>query len=269
MISDKQPLPGARFDFDTIPGHWLLARLGKKVLRPGGLELTHKMLAALDVQPTDNVVEFAPGLGETAQITLSCNPASYTAIERDEDAARLVRSYLNGPDQTCIVGEAGETGLPSESTSVIYSEAILTMETERRKGDILQEARRLLQENGRYAIHELCLLPDDLSEEKKKEIQKALAKSIRVNARPLTPSEWRELMTSAGFSVQADGMAPMHLLAVKRFIQDEGVGGTLRFAGNLLHHPAALRRVRQMRRVFRKYQNHLGAIMLVGTKLHN
>ena len=27
-------------------GHWVLAKLGKKVLRPGGQELTHEMLKA-------------------------------------------------------------------------------------------------------------------------------------------------------------------------------------------------------------------------------
>jgi hypothetical protein len=34
-------LPGSELDVSRIPGHWLLARLGKRVLRPGGLELTH------------------------------------------------------------------------------------------------------------------------------------------------------------------------------------------------------------------------------------
>jgi hypothetical protein len=27
-----------------MPGHWLLARLGKQVLRPGGIELTQRVL---------------------------------------------------------------------------------------------------------------------------------------------------------------------------------------------------------------------------------
>ena len=29
---------------EKMPGHWLLARLGKRVLRPGGLELTQRLL---------------------------------------------------------------------------------------------------------------------------------------------------------------------------------------------------------------------------------
>jgi len=30
-------LPGSDLDVAKMPGHWLLARLGKRVLRPGGL----------------------------------------------------------------------------------------------------------------------------------------------------------------------------------------------------------------------------------------
>ena len=45
-----------------LPGHWLLAKMGKRVLRPGGLRLTHQLLAALDIQSTDRVIEFAPDL---------------------------------------------------------------------------------------------------------------------------------------------------------------------------------------------------------------
>ncbi|PRC44304.1 SAM-dependent methyltransferase, partial [Mycobacterium sp. ITM-2017-0098] len=40
------PLPLAERSDADLPGHWLLARLGKRVLRPGGLELTTRLLAA-------------------------------------------------------------------------------------------------------------------------------------------------------------------------------------------------------------------------------
>lgn len=36
--------------------------MDKRVLHSGGLELIHKMLAALNVQPGDELVEFAPDL---------------------------------------------------------------------------------------------------------------------------------------------------------------------------------------------------------------
>ena len=92
-------MPGEGLDARKMPGHWLLARLGKRVLRPGGLELTHRLLAALDIQSGDSVVEFAPGLGVTARLTLNQHPASYTAIERDELAAGNLRILLKGARQ--------------------------------------------------------------------------------------------------------------------------------------------------------------------------
>jgi len=51
-------------------GHWVLAQMGKKVLRPGGRELTARLIVALEINPADDVVEFAPGLGHTAALAL-------------------------------------------------------------------------------------------------------------------------------------------------------------------------------------------------------
>ena len=36
---------------EKMPGHWLLAKMGKRVLRPGGLELTERLLSELAVSP--------------------------------------------------------------------------------------------------------------------------------------------------------------------------------------------------------------------------
>lgn len=74
-----------------MPGHWLLARMGKRVLRPGGIELTRKLLDDLQIQSSDDVVEFAPGLGVTARMTLAHGPHTYTAVERDCKAAAEVQ----------------------------------------------------------------------------------------------------------------------------------------------------------------------------------
>jgi ubiquinone/menaquinone biosynthesis C-methylase UbiE len=249
-----------------MPGHWLLARLGKRVLRPGGLELTKQMLHALAVTDADHVIEFAPGLGVTAQLTLANAPASYTGVEADAAAARNVQGYLNGDQQRCVVGRAEATGLPDASATVIYGEAMLTMQTPGNKIKIIQEAKRLLQPGGRYGIHELCLVPDDLDEDKKQEINQALSAAIHVGARPLTVSEWRALFEAEGFQVRATETAPMHLLELPRMIQDEGIAGTFRIAFNILRSPAARKRVLTMRRVFRKYEGQLSAVMLVAEK---
>jgi hypothetical protein len=55
--------------------------MGKRVLRPGGLEFTRRLLAELVISPRDDVVEFAPGLGVTARLALAQKPKSYTAVQ--------------------------------------------------------------------------------------------------------------------------------------------------------------------------------------------
>lgn len=260
------PLPGERLKADKMPGHWLLARLGKRVLRPGGREMTCRMIEALDISPTDAVIEFAPGLGATARLTLQRRPASYTAVERDQDAAALVQRFLQAPQQRCVVGLAEDTGLPDAAATVVYGEAMLSMQTPEQKARIVAEAHRLLKPGGRYAIHELCLTPDDLDESIKRQIQEELAEAIHHGTRPLTRAEWRSLLESEGFSIQTEAQAPMHLLEPRRIIQDEGMFGAVRFAFNVLVHREARQRVLAMRRVFARHRDHLAAIMLVGRK---
>jgi SAM-dependent methyltransferase len=249
-----------------MPGHWLLARMGKRVLRPGGLELTGRLLADLAIGPTDDVVEFAPGLGVTARLTLARNPKSYTAIERNQDAAAIVARYLAAPHQRCIEGTAEETGLPDESASVVYGEAMLSMQAATTKARIIAEAARLLKPGGRYGIHELCLTPDDVDQATRDAIQRGLSDEIHVGVRPLTAGEWSELLESAGFTVVAQHTAPMHLLEPARLVRDEGFLGAIRFAWNVAWHPSARRRVLAMRRIFRRYRHHLAAIAVVVEK---
>ncbi|MGB8370667.1 MAG: methyltransferase domain-containing protein [Limisphaerales bacterium] len=249
-----------------MPGHWLLAKLGKRVLRPGGLELTRTMLNQLNIQSRDLVIEFAPGLGVTARMALSRQPATYTAVERDEAAADKVRSFLREPQQRCLVGDAEQTGLPNQSGTVVYGEAMLTMQGPEQKRRIAAEAFRLLKPGGRYGIHELSLTPDELPDSVKDEISHELSHSIHVGARPLTAREWRELLESVGFNIQAEVTAPMHLLEPRRLIRDEGFWRALCFVFNVLRMPEARRRVFDMRRIFRKYHDHLAAITLVAAK---
>ena len=108
-------LPGTELDAAKMPGHWLLARLGKRVLRPGGLKLTRELLDALAIGPGDDVVEFAPGLGVTARMILQHKPQRYTGIERDAKAAQWTRRRLSDP----AVLRRGRTGRSYDAASSI------------------------------------------------------------------------------------------------------------------------------------------------------
>ncbi|MGB3605122.1 methyltransferase domain-containing protein [Gordonia sp. (in: high G+C Gram-positive bacteria)] len=256
------PLEGRRDE--DLPGHWLLARMGKRVLRPGGLELTEQMLADADLADAD-VVELAPGLGKTATEILSRNPKSYVGIEADPQAVALTSAAIAGRGAV-HEAEAEATGLADDSADAVVGEAMLTMQTDRGKTEIINEAFRVLRPGGRYAIHELALHPDTLPDEAKTEIRKALARSIKVNARPLTEREWRTILEDAGFVVEKVGFAPMALLETRRVIADEGIVGTLKIVVNVLRNGAARKRILAMRSVFNKYQHEMAAIELIARK---
>ena len=76
---------------EKMPGHWVIARLGKHVLRPGGMELTRRMLERLAIKPSDEGIEFAPGMGTTARMTLALAPSSYTAVDEAATATSQIQ----------------------------------------------------------------------------------------------------------------------------------------------------------------------------------
>ena len=246
-----EALPFADRPVEKAPGHWVLARAGKTVLRPGGLALSTWALKRAGL-PGSDVVEFAPGLGVTASAIIEVGPASYVGVERDPNA--------------CVNADAAETGLPDESADVVVGEAMLSMQGEKAKRAIMSEAARILRPGGRYVIHELAMRPDAIPEEPATEIRRALARAINVNARPLTVADWRRALEEVGLVVEETRTAPMALLKPGRMIADEGVRGALRIMRNVARDKDLRERVTTMARTFKKYDRNLCGVAIVARK---
>lgn len=264
---DSTTLPGAGLPVEKMPAHWLMARLGKRVLRPGGRELTRWMISAARVSRDDDVVELAPGLGVTAQALLAHRPRSYVGIERDEAAVRLTRARiaaLGHPDARVLAGDASHAPLGDGSASLVVGEAMLSMQPPARKQAIVSEAARLLRAGGRYAIHELAIVGGD--DALGARIQHDLSRAIHVGVRIGSLDEWRALLEAEGLEVRAAELAPMRLLEVDRLVADEGALGAARFTLNALRQPRALRRLLEVRAAFRAHAAHLRGIALVAHK---
>ncbi|BBZ03056.1 methyltransferase [Mycolicibacterium chitae] len=261
-MTEKNQLPLAQRSWDDLPGHWLLARLGKRVLRPGGLELTTRLLAAAGITGAD-VVELGPGLGRTAKDIGALRPSSYVGVDDSGAASAMVQEVVDATGGRTVTADASETGLADSSADVVVGEAMLTMQGDKAKKAIVDEAFRVLRPGGRYAIHELGLKPDNLPQDTKDAVRRDLARSIKVNARPLTIAEWSALLTESGFEVKSVDQAPMALLRPKRVIDDEGLLGALRIVGNVLTNPPARKRVLGMRNTFTKYGKDLTAVAIV------
>ncbi|QAY59462.1 class I SAM-dependent methyltransferase [Microbacterium protaetiae] len=256
------PLAGRRAE--DLPAHWLLARLGKKVLRPGGKQLTTRLVGMLPLRDAD-VVELAPGLGLTAKLLLEAGPASYIGVENDADAAALAAASLGARGEVTI-GEAKSTGLADASCDVVLTEAMLTMHTNAQKGEILDEVARILRPGGCYAVHELALVPDDIPIETAEDVRLSLVRSQKVNTRPQTTPEWIALFAAHGFEVEHVVHAPMRLLHFRRLLADEGLRGTLHIAGTYLRDADVRRRVNTMRAAFRRNEKHIAAIAIIARR---
>ena len=259
-------LPGAGQRLEKMQGHWVLARAGKRVLRPGGLALTRRMIDALSISSDDRVVEFAPGMGVTARMVLRRKPFRYWGVERDPGAAARLESLLPREVAHVVEAQAEHSGLPEACASVVYGEAMLSMQTLQQKKRILSEARRLLAPGGRYGIHELCFRPDGISEAVRREIEAEMSKEIHVGVQPLCSIEWKELLEQQGLKVTWRGEADLDLLEPRRMLQDEGVFRCLRIACNVLGDGVLRQRILAIRRVFHRYREHLGAISIIGIR---
>ncbi len=257
----------ATIDYKKAPAYNVLFDLGKKTMRPGGIEMTKEMLNKLNISKEDSVIELAPGRGVTTKMVMKNSPESYTAVERDEVSQLYIENFLkNEESSNSVIRTAQNTGLPDESASVVFGEAMLTMQTAPTKLALAKEAFRLLKSGGRYAIHETSI-KEDTSNDTKKEMEKDLGETLKVGARPLTMSEWRELLEEAGFKVSYSSESPMLLMSPKRIIQDETFLGFVKFAFKVITTPAARRRILAIKKGFEKYDDSVGAALLIAEKM--
>ena len=252
--------------FNEHQGHWMLAKLGKRVLRPGGRELTEKLIAGLQITPEDDIVEFAPGLGFTANIACGYRPKSYTGVDLNEEAATIARKRIKYDKAKIINANAAQSTLPDAYANTVYGEALLTMQPLEQKKAIIAEAFRILKSGGYYGIHELGIAPDSVSEEIKEDIYRELSETIRVHARPMTAMEWTTLLEEQGFKIIKVAHNPMLLLERSRMIQDEGWLRVLLITFNLLRFPEIRKRVKKMKECFRKHQDNLDAVAIIAQK---
>lgn len=249
-----------------LQGHWLLAKMGKRVLRPGGMELTRRILEQAKPAPADRIVEFGPGVGKTAELLLKIHPVKYWGVDVRDDHDNPLLGVISGHSEAELVNaNAKDTGLGDGCATLAVGEAMLTMQSDADKLAIMREAYRILAPGGRYALHEMGF-KSDAPAQATGAVGKQLSRTIKVGARPLTIEGWTKLLTEAGFTVTYSTTNKMALLEVRRIIADEGLGGFLKFVGNVARNPAARKRIQAMRKTFKTNQQFISAVGFVAEK---
>lgn len=247
-------------NFKTAPGHQILAAAGKTVLRPGGIAATEQLLDWAKFQPGERVLELASSFGESAIAIARRFGVRVVGVEKNPQSVERSRQNIRaaGLESQIEIIEGDIFHLdeiPGEFDYVL-AEAILTLQSLSGKTKLVKSIRQKLKIGGKFLSQEM------LVRDKEEEIHQVLAQVIRVNSSPLSLNQWTELYAQAGLQVQETHSGSMELLSLKQLIRDEGLGGTIRIAKNILTNPPLRERVLEMRRTYLNYHNELGYVAL-------
>ncbi|MDR1530470.1 MAG: methyltransferase domain-containing protein [Burkholderiales bacterium] len=246
-------------------GHMLLAKLGKKRLRPGGKRATDWLIRQAEIGTDTKILEVACNMGTTAIELAQRYKCHIIGIDLNEAALEKARRNTMEQGLTDHIqfmrGNARE--LPFEDTSfdIIINEAMLTMLNEKDKLKALREYMRVLKPGGYLLTHDLIIRNDN---ENREQIVDRLRATIHVNASPLTEEEWNTLLSEQGFLVKTL-TGPMSLLSPTGMIRDEGFVNTLLIIKNALK-PQYRSMFLRMFQLFRRSKNQFGFIAACSRK---
>ncbi len=265
IANDDESAAGEGASIESVPGHVFLAKMGKKLLRPGGRRATEELFTLADLKPGERVCEIATNRAVTAMELAGRFGVEVDGVDASEDFLSLARRNVAArglQDRVRLhVGKGHELPFDDGSFDVVTAEAVITMLPLKRKAETVTEAARVLRPGGRLVIHELAWADDTETE-----IQKELVAAIRHGANPLTMEQWKALATEAGLGDVTVRTGMMSLMSPRGLIRDEGIGGVCRIGFNVLRTRGAFSRFKTMARFFRRHHQRLRYIVMCAVK---
>ena len=255
----------ANTPIEQMPGHVFLAKMGKKLLRPGGREATEQMFALARLNPGERVCEIATNRAITA-IELS---QRYGVEVDGVDASSefLVIAEQNVSDQglqdriRLHLGKGHELLFEDGTFDAVVAEAVITMLPPQQKSETFKEAARVLKPGGRLVFHELAV-----AGEAGPTLREQLVKAIHHAAWPLVVDDWKSLVKDAGLNTTDVRTGPMSLMSPRGLLRDEGLGGVARLAWNVARTRGARARFKNMAAFFRRHRAILRYIVVRADK---
>lgn len=212
-------------------GHQFLARLGKKRLRPGGLEATTWLISQGDFSQDKKVLEIACNRCFTAIELAKKYHCHIEAIDLDKSVLKKAQENIkkSGLEDLIHVRQANALKLPFEDNSfdIVINEAMLTMLSPAAKDKAIKEYYRVLKPGGILLTHDVAYL-----DEKTEKLIDSLRETIHINVAPLQVKKWEQLFKENGFQKVISQFGDMSLMTTRGMIKDEGFLNTIRIVRN-------------------------------------
>jgi hypothetical protein len=154
-----------------------------------------------------------------------------------------------------VEGDIFQLDRITDKFDYVLAEAILTMQSDLGKTKILSIICDRLKPSGKFLAHELLVRSNEA------QVRKSLSQAIRVNANPLSLSEWSAACENAELTLQQQQTGSMKVLNLGQIIRDEGLLRTSKIAWNILTNSDLRHRILQIRSSFKQHQEQLGYII--------
>ena len=216
---------------DKEIGHNFLARLGKKKLRPGGIEATDWLTEKGEFSKQTKVLEVACNMCTTSielAKKFNCNIVGIDLDTKALEKAKINIRKANLENRIEVIqGNALKLPFADNTFDIVINEAMLTMLSPKAKKKAISEYYRVLKPGGKLLTHDVAYLNPQLEQ-----IILELRKTININVSPLSVADWESVFKQSGFSSVESTNGEMTLMSLKGMIKDEGLLNTLNIIKN-------------------------------------
>ena len=250
-------------ELEPLDPYTLLAVLGKKVIRPGGLGASETIFRIADLQAGQKVLDIGCGVGTTAIQLTSRFACRVTAVDIDKRMIEYAKTNIRkaGMAEQIALKRGDIQALPFADGvfDAVTIEAV-SMFT-RDQGASIKEAVRVCRPGGYVFDHEFVW-----AESPPDELRYLFDTMVCPGMSFDTEREWIELYQSAGQEDTQCISVPFDLLTPRGMLRDEGLTGTVAFIGRAMSRWAYLRKMLWLIKILIRVSPYLSSVVIASTK---
>jgi ubiquinone/menaquinone biosynthesis C-methylase UbiE len=241
--------------------------VGLKILHPGGVEATNKLLELLKIDKDRIILDIACGKGYTSVYLArkyGCQVIGIDICEKSiEEANDLAKKKGISHLVSFQVVDACKLPFLNEEFDITLAQAMLVLVKDTDKIKVIEEATRVLKKSGRSGWSELSWIKQPTQDFLEAAAKETCAKGI---ANAMTFDGWESLFKNGGLKEINTIKAPLHFRGISGIIKDEGVVNGIKIMFKFMTDSRIRARMQRLNNFFRTYQEYLGYGIYIGKK---